>query len=348
MARITDGLLNAKADRAINRSRQKLIDNQEQGITGKRINKPSDDPQATVRLMGLKVQESRNEQILKNMEMATSFLSTTDGALQELSSVLVRAKELAVQMASASNSSEDAQLAVAAEIEQIFMQAVQLGNARVGERYLFGGYNSDRPPFDTDGNFFGDDGIIELEVQPGQNLVVNMSGVEPFFGIKEVPAQYNEKRQNGDVTAPAISSMRSPASVVAENQGVDLQDDPEAYAQIQAQTKGVNVFSVLSGFADGLRKGDMVQIQSVLEQLDTAHSQVLAARTAIGARQNGVLLNVNLLDSQNVNSRTLISNVEDADSVQTFSELARNETMLQSTLQANKKLLTPSLLEFLK
>ena len=139
MSRITDNLLNNKADRAVLRARQRMAENQEQGISGKRVNKPSDDPQSTVRVLGLRNQEARNEQIQKNMELATSFLTITDNALEELGGVLVRAKELAIQMSSSTNQSPDAQAAVASEVEQLFMQAVQLGNARVGERYVFDG-----------------------------------------------------------------------------------------------------------------------------------------------------------------------------------------------------------------
>jgi flagellar hook-associated protein 3 FlgL len=350
MSRITDGLLNNKADRAISRARQKMAENQEQSITGKRINRPSDDPQSTVRVLGLKQQETRNEQIQKNMELATSFLTITDGALEELGGVLGRAKELAIQMASSSNSTPDAQRAVASEIEQLFMQAVQLGNARVGERYVFGGYATERAPFGTDGSFYGDAGVIELEVQPGQNLIVNMSGMEPFFGLKDIPSSSEERMLSpqGPGGQPNIEGLRSPASIVAENEGIDPEENPEEYAAIQSQVKSVNVFSTLQRFADGLRNGQITEVQGVLEELDTAHSQVLAARTSIGARQNGVDQNVSLIEAQNVSTRTLISNVEDADSVKVFSDLARNETMLNATLEANKKLLTPSLLDFLK
>jgi flagellar hook-associated protein 3 FlgL len=353
MSRITDNLLNNKADRAIHRARQKMAENQEQSLSGKRINRPSDDPQSTVRILGLRNTEARNEQIQKNMELATSFLTITDGALEELGGVLVRAKELAIQMSSSSNNSSDAQTAVASEVEQLYMQAVQLGNARVGDRYVFGGYAADKAPFDLEGNYYGDDGVIELEVQPGQNLVVNMSGMEPFYGLKELPQQElpdggNENGNDPGGRGPKVEGMRSPASIVAETQGVDPVEDPEAYAAIENQTKAVNVFSTLKRFMVGLKNGQMGEVQGVLEDLDQAHSQVLSARASIGSRQNGVDQNLAQLDNQFVVTKTLISNVEDSDAVKVFSDLARNETMLNATLEANKKLLTPSLLDFLK
>ncbi len=192
MARVTEGLLYNKADSAVNRTRSKMIENQEQAITGKRVNKPSDDPQGTVRAMDLKTKIDRNEQAIKNMEIANSYLSVTDSALAELSGLLTRAKELAIQMSNSTNQSADAMRSVQAEVDQLYYQALQIGNTRVGEHYIFAGYQTERPPFDEDGNFYGDLGSIEIEVQPGQRVPLNVAGLKPFVGLDDFPSENNK------------------------------------------------------------------------------------------------------------------------------------------------------------
>jgi flagellar hook-associated protein 3 FlgL len=347
MARVTEGLLFAKADRSMHKTRTKMLENQEMAISGKRINKPSDDPQGMVRAIGLKTKIDRNEQALKNMEIANSYLSVTDSSLAELTNVLSRAKELAIQMSSSSNRSPDAMRAVQSEADELFYQALQIANTRVGEHYIFAGYQNERPPFDEQGNFYGDGGSIEIEVQPGQRVAMNVTGLRPFLGLDEIPK--NVQGLDGELSPQQQQplSMRDPASVVAESQQVDPEENPEAYAEIQSKV-GVNIFQSLRVFSEGLKSGNPKLINDTLESIDKAFSQVLETRATVGALQNAVITNTDLVDSQQVTNQELKSNLVDADTTQVYSDLARNETLLNSTLESNKKLLTPSLLDFLK
>jgi len=343
MSRVTEGLLYGKADRAMNRTRTTMLENQEKAISGKRINKPSDDPQGMMRAMGLKAKIDRNEQSMKNMEIANSFLSVTDSSLGELTNVLTRAKELAIQMSNSSNQSPETFDAAKAEVEQLFYQVVQIGNTRMGEHYIFAGYQTERPPFDVDGKYFGDQGAIEIEVQPGQRVQLNVTGLSPFMGLEEMPKDI----EGLDVVKPDGLAAREPASVLAYNRNIDEKEDPVAFESLKSEV-GVNVFEVFKGFLSGLETGESVKINSAIEGLDHAFSQVLRTRTNVGALQNAVQTNQGLVDNQTATATVLKSNVVDADTTQVYSDLARNETMLNATLEANKKLLTPSLLDFLK
>jgi flagellar hook-associated protein 3 FlgL len=343
MSRVTEGLLYGKADRAMVRTRQKMIENQERAISGKRINRPSDDPQGMMRVMGLNAKIHRNEQALKNMEIANSYLTVTESSLAELTNVLTRAKELAIQMSSSSNQSSDALQAARAEVEELFYQVIQIGNTRIGDHYVFGGYQTERPPFDADGKYFGDHGAIEIEVQPGQRVQLNVTGLTPFMGLEEMP----QDEKGMDIVKPEGLAARDPASILAYNRGIDPQEDPRGYEALKSEV-GVNIFEVFKGFLSGLETGEAAKINNAIEGLDRAFSQVLRTRANVGALQNAIETNQVLVDSQQATHSVLKSNVIDADTTQVYSDLARNETMLNATLESNKKLLTPSLLDFLK
>jgi flagellar hook-associated protein 3 FlgL len=350
MARVTDGMLYNKADRAMSRTRNAMIENQEQAISGKRISRPSDDPQGMVRAIGLKSKIDRNEQALKNMELANSYLSVTDSSLAELSIVLSRAKELAIQLSSSSNQSPDALKAVEAEARELFYQALQIGNTRVGEHYIFAGYQTDRPPFDEAGSFHGDMGQIEVEVQPGQRVALNVTGLKPFMGLDEIPIKNEDLDTEEEGLSPSkrpALAAREPAAMIAESRNIDPKENPEAFAEIQSKA-GVNIFQSLTKFADALRDGNTNQINQTLDNMDKAFSQVLETRATVGALQNAVLTNTDLIDAQQVTNQQLKSSVVDADTTQVYSDMARNETLLNATLESSKKLLTPSLLDFLK
>lgn len=349
MTRVTEGLLYDKADRSMHRTRANMLENQEQAISGKKINRPSDDPQGAMRAIGLKQSVRRNEQALKNMEIANSYLSVSDSSLAEMTSVLMRAKELAVQMSSGSNQSPDALNSVRAEVDELFYQTVQIANARIGEKYVFGGYKNDQPPFDVDGNYYGDNGGIEIEVQPGQRVQFNMPGLKPFVGVDEMPIKNSTLGDDDPYGESKVlkGEFADPAKIMARNKGVDPLENPEAYKEIQEKA-GVNIFHTLKSFSEGLEKGNKQKINEALDGIDRAMSQVLSSRATIGALQNAVLTNQDLVESQQVTKQTLMSNVEDADLEQVYSDLARNESLLNATLDSNKKLLTPSLLEFLR
>ena len=173
---------------------------------------------------------------------------------------------------------------------------------------------------------------------------MNVTGLTPFMGLDEMP-----KNSDGlDQLVEGGLVAREPASVLAQNRNIDPLENPEAYEALR-ESSGVNVFEVFKGFLSGLEgRGNSTQINGAIEGIDRAFSQVLATRANVGALQNAVENNQGLIDSQQVTNTVLKSNIVDADTTQVYSDLAINENTLNATLEANKKLLTPSLLDFLK
>src|SRR5690348_8943903 len=83
----------------VGRSRSELTDLQNQAATQKRVNKPSDDPLAVTRVMATRNELQSNEQFIKNINSAKSFLTMSEESLGELTDNLIRAKELALSQA---------------------------------------------------------------------------------------------------------------------------------------------------------------------------------------------------------------------------------------------------------
>lgn len=356
--RVTEGILYAKGQEAISRNRDKMVKNQEQAVTGKIVNRPSDNPVAAMRVVGLHAQGERIEQVSQNMEIASAILNMTDSSLGELTDVIARAKELAIQMSSSSNQSDDSRLATKNEVEQLTARTIQIGNTRIGDRYIFGGYQTDRPPFDLDGNYYGDDGVFEIEVDRGQKLAVNTPGLVPFLGMDKISEAQQTLRadQLHDKEPTLDSGLRGPASLDAKavadtsknSDGTPKVATSNMEREVYSAGQGQNIFRVFKSFAEGLGSGDRTAINNALDGLDGVFKQALAARATIGARQNLVRASQDGLDLGKVNNAEQLSNTQDADSVKTFSDLAKNEHALNATLETSKRLITPSLLDFLK
>jgi flagellar hook-associated protein 3 FlgL len=125
----------------------------------------------------------------KNIGLSLDWLNATDKALDDMSSLLSRARMLAVKGANGTLG-PDERSAVAVEVDGLLEQAVGIGNTRHGDHYLFSGFQVDTPTFDvtrdvttdsiTATTYNGDTGLINREVEPGTDMAINVFG-DPLF-----------------------------------------------------------------------------------------------------------------------------------------------------------------------
>jgi flagellar hook-associated protein 3 FlgL len=161
---------------------------QEEVATGRRITRPSDDPTGTVTSLVLRSKDAENEQAQKNIDLAAGWLNATDVGLQDVSGLVQRVRELTVQGANETLSSQE-RSALAAEVDQLLEHTMQIANTRYGDRYIFGGHSTRTQPFtfqvDATGNkigwtYSGDDGQILRHVAPGVTMSINTPGSDVF------------------------------------------------------------------------------------------------------------------------------------------------------------------------
>ncbi|MFV9510517.1 flagellar hook-associated protein FlgL [Tepidibacillus sp. LV47] len=182
--RVTQGMLNNQLLRNLNMNLSRLEVLQNQMATGKRINKPSDDPVGLSFALRYRSELVANEQYQRNVDSAISWLEYTDKLISETNDVLQKARELAVQGANGTNSDESME-ALAMEVEQLYEQLVNIGNSQFNGKYVFNGQKTDQPPYDMDtakllGTADPDTGKILFEIGTGITIPVNISGKELF------------------------------------------------------------------------------------------------------------------------------------------------------------------------
>jgi len=174
---------------SLNRSRTRMNDLQRQNATLKRVNAPSDDPIGNSRLMTIRNESLDNKQFEENANFAKTFLNYTDSSLDELTQLVLRAKELALQGANSAAQGSESRVMIAQEIRNLQDQIQTIANRRLTDRFIFGGYKTASEPFDKQGNYYGDDGNIMVEVQKDTFVGMNLPGREVFLGkdAKAVP-----------------------------------------------------------------------------------------------------------------------------------------------------------------
>ncbi|MCA8952366.1 MAG: flagellar hook-associated protein FlgL [Planctomycetes bacterium] len=185
--RITQGMLYSRTLADIQRGLLRYSRLQQEVATGRKVNRPSDDPAAALRILPLRSDLRNLEQLGSNVALARESLDTGAASMEDASALMQRVRELTTQASNGTLSPED-RASIAAEIDQMLRQMVSIGNSRRGDRYLFGGTESSVAPFelidDQDGArviYHGNHDLLQVEVAPGVKTALNLAGDGVFM-----------------------------------------------------------------------------------------------------------------------------------------------------------------------
>lgn len=332
--RITEGSNFESVMGAIDRTRGRMEKLQQQSATLKKLNAPSDDPVGSAKVLEMRTEKANHGQFQTTAKLANMYLENTDHALSDLSEIVLRAKEIALQQSSGASSGEASRLGVSEEVKQLFQQAVSTGNRRIADRYLFGGYKTTQPPVSAEGEYLGDNGEMMVEMAKDVFLAINLPGHQVFntnpdasSDTKRVKELERKEEDKHDYRRPAMEGKP----------GVD-----------GPQKQNVNLFVELQGLRTALLTGDIEAIHESLEKFDALHASVVAQRAKIGSRMRGLENTEMALDRHESTNAKLSASLEDADVAQTMSDLAKEETIFRGVLGSSKRLIQPTLMDFLR
>src|SRR6478735_3317956 len=99
MARINTNVASLTAQRGLAKSQKSLSDTLQRLSSGLRINRGADDPAGLIASEGLRSEIAGINQAVDNSQRASNVISTAEGALNEVASLLLNVKSLVVQAA---------------------------------------------------------------------------------------------------------------------------------------------------------------------------------------------------------------------------------------------------------
>lgn len=154
--------------------------------TGKKVNRPSDDPVIAMKGINYRTQVTEIEQYKRNTNEVHNWMDNSDAALDKTTKALQKLRELAVQ---ASNDTYEAgqRKNIMEEVEQLKEHIVDIANTNVNGKYIFNGTDTDMKPITTDGNGaitmvkINDDPVM-IEVAKGTKLQANVDAGSVFAG----------------------------------------------------------------------------------------------------------------------------------------------------------------------
>jgi flagellar hook-associated protein 3 FlgL len=112
--------------------------------------------------------------------------------------------------------------------------------------------------------------------------------------------------------------------------------------------ENVNIFDELQKLRIAVLTGDQAGVQDTLDRFDEIHGKLVANRVKLGTRLQGIHSTGQALERHNETNAILSSAIEDADMSQVTTDMGKEESLLKSTLASSKKLIQPTLLDFLR
>ncbi|MDA8227654.1 MAG: flagellar hook-associated protein FlgL [Desulfitobacterium hafniense] len=178
--RITNNMLSQNLLRNLGAAQGRLDYIQSKMSSGNKISRPSDDPVGIENALRIKSSISAVEQWKSNANEALAYMDTTDSTLGDMTSMLHRVRELAVQGANGTLSVEDKEK-VALEVDQLADQFKLMANTKIGSKYIFAGTNTNNEPLPSSATTWqGNDQNVSFEVGSSLQLPITVKGTELF------------------------------------------------------------------------------------------------------------------------------------------------------------------------
>ncbi len=269
LARVTQSTSRTLALRGLQASLSRAAELQQELSSGRRLSRPSDDPAATVASMQLRSARAADDQFQRNSDQARGRLTVADSALTSLSERVTTVRNLMIQSRNGSLST-DGRTALAAQVNAIRDEVINLYNSSYLDRPIFGGSVPGKQAVDpATGAYLGNDVAISTRISVDSTIRVDVKGTDAaadtlpaalsavaanvvtpggataadftdiddaFSKLQRALGDVGARAQRVETTNNLVEGHRLDlVSRISENEDVDL---PETIMKLQAQQVG--------------------------------------------------------------------------------------------------------------
>lgn len=349
--RVTQSMLSNNSLRHIQNSFRSMGKLEEQLTTGKKVNRPSDDPVVAMKGMRYRSQVVEVEQFQRNLSEVYNWMDNADAALNEVNSVMQRVRELTVQ---ASNDSyeEKQRQSIASELKQLRVHLESIANTKVNNKYIFNGSDTSGKPVDlAKVDETVDLGTIEAG-NAGKYSLFTESGEQLLWNeFKGTYVGKDGSEVNVPVTGDYIAKEIGAVAVNSNNVDIEVSKGVQLNVNIKPQNVfSLNFFSDLKDLIDKMESPESSgeDLNKFLGTLDSHIDKIISERAELGARYNRVEMVESRLMSQEIIAKQTMSENEDIDAEKVIIDLTSQETLHRAALAVGAKIIQPSLIDFLR
>ncbi|MDC3416127.1 flagellar hook-associated protein FlgL [Aquibacillus salsiterrae] len=293
--RVTQSMLSNNMLRNLSNSYDSLGKYMDQLSTGKKVNRPSDDPVVAMKGMDYRTQLADIEQYQRNITEVNTWMENSDAALDEATQAMQRLRELAVQGANGTYE-EGQRKNIASEVDQLKSQLVDIANTKVNNKYIFNGTkttgtvdaNGDiTPPVIVDDatskvtNTAASSDPVFIEVSNGIKLPVNVNpgnvfGPKLFADIEAFSKALKDNDQAGLETA--LTNIDSNIDrVVNERADLGARMNRLELIENRIESQSITATKMMSDNEDA----DMEKVMIDLTSQESVHRAALSAGSRV-------------------------------------------------------------------
>jgi len=290
---------------------ERINDYQNQMASGKKIDKPSDDPVLASRVLKYRSDLSQLDMFEQNAEDARSWMDITESSVNDAIQTMQRIRELTVKAASGVYTLEEKET-IASEIEELRDHIIQDGNTNYAGRYVFSNYYTDEPLFNDDGTYnipmtsqvVNTREPIIYGIAVGEEMDVNTSPVDVFGYVQTTDALYSDIPDGSGVGTAATKAVKSGTFDLNRDFSTGVNDDATIDIVVDGTTytiQSADLTGMIAGSANPHEKGDITNLfnnaddggGNLLETVADVYFDPTGALT-IKSKTYGVGSNVNI------------------------------------------------------
>ena len=296
----------------LDKTSDRLATLQLQAATGKRLNRPSDDPTAISPVLSARTQIQTSDRYIETIESGLDRVDNMDGYLDGMENMLVRIREISIASVNGTLSAED-RLTYADEVKQLREALVDSGNAQVDGKFLFAGFSEKTKPFTLNPAypgagqapvlFNGDNGSQKFEISPNELIEINLTG---------------NKLMLGDANNDGITDAGS-----------------------------VDIFAVVTSIEEALRANNPAGVEAQMDDLEVGANQIRGQRSLKGNLGRRLETARDHMEQIKIDMEEFRSRYEDADILKTITDLQQQQQSFQAALSVTSKVSEMSILDYI-
>ncbi len=290
MSRVSTVQVFDNAQRNIQNAKEREAVSAEKSSSLKELSKPSQSPAEWMIVETQKNDMAVREGISKNAMLASHMINTTDGVISQAQELVQKVHTLA--LSAVGNAAGDVSKHVLPEVKGLYENFIQNLNTKFGSRSLMAGQKSTGPAFDIKGKFLGDAEKIEVEIDRGLFVPINVSGGQAILG--------------------------------------------------EGLRDGVNIIQGMKNLITGLETSNQELIGGSLDVFTKATDQLSIARTQLAGSSMAIEKAIQRNTENKIQQLDAISQIEEANPIKVFSDLARDQTVLRAALESSHKIMSES------
>lgn len=291
----------------LERTNERLSQNQTRIASGNRLTGPGDDPTAAASILSFGNSIEANTQYLRQADTSVAFLKSSEDAVSATIDHTMSLEELAQNGLFATTAAE--RTAIAPQVDAIRTMLLGLANTQVQGKFVFAGTQTlgtaahplpfeDAAPSAGPINYWGDSGSINLEVATNTSVSTNIPGNTVFFG--------------------------------AGGQG-----------------STTDILKAVTDLRDGLNTNNTALIQTASTNLKAVLDNLNQMRADLGGRQAGLLSLKDTLSGLNVTLQDMQNTQQATDYPLAATEYSQDQTIQTATLSVLAKSNKTNLFDYL-